>query len=131
MNQNKPADRLEHGQLLGRRPAAPVPTAHCGLRFERTPGYQVGAIGVNMVVTFDLILIALLVGVSKTSPDVPFSPIPGATVAVAIVVPIAIRSTARPSWAALDLVLDPLRDDKASGLGVSGIESAKSPTQPS
>ncbi len=103
----------------------------CGFKFERAPGHYVGAIGVSTVVTFGLILTTLLVGVLVTYPDVPFFPIAGATVAVAIVVPIAIHPTTRLSWVALDLVLDPLRDGEAPGLGVSGVEPAKSPTQPS
>ncbi len=92
----------------------------CGFKFERAPGHYVGAIGVSTVITFGLILITMLVGVAVTYPDVPFFPVAGACLAVAVFVPILIHPTARMMWIALDLVLDPLHDDEAPGLGVDG-----------
>jgi len=100
----------------------------CGFKFERAPGHYVGAIGVSTVITFGLILITMLVGVAITYPDVPFFPIAGACAAVAVVVPIVIHPTARLSWIALDLVLDPLHPDEAPGLGIEGLEPAPAST---
>ena len=94
----------------------------CGFKFERAPGHYVGAIGVSTVITFGLILFTLLGGVALTYPDVPFFPLAGACIAVAVIVPIVIHPTARLSWIALDLVLDPLHPDEAPGLGIAGLD---------
>ncbi len=92
---------------------------NCGFKFERSPGHNIGAVGVSTVVTFGLLIITALVGVALTFPDVPFFPIAGVSVAVAIIVPIAIHPTAKLFWIALDLTLDPLRPDEAPGLGIN------------
>jgi len=101
----------------------------CDFRFERAPGHYVGAIGVSTVITFGLILITMLVGVLITYPNVPFLPVAGATVAVAIIVPIAIHPTARLSWIALDLILDPLHEDEAPRLGIASADTAEPASQ--
>jgi len=100
----------------------------CEFKFERAPGHYVGAIGVSTVITFGLILVTMLAGVAITYPNVPFFPIAGACVAVAVIVPIVIHPTARLSWIALDLVLDPLHSDEAPGLGIDRLDPEASET---
>ena len=58
---------------LTRRFIILTPTCpRCGFRFERSPGHFVGAVGMNTMFTFGLLLVTLLIGVALTFPDAQF-----------------------------------------------------------
>ena len=94
----------------------------CGFRFERAPGHFVGAVGMNTVATFGLMLLTIVGGVVLTLPDSPFTLITVLAVGVAIVVPVAFHATAKLVWVAVDLMMNPLEPGEAPLLGTTGLD---------
>lgn len=80
----------------------------CHYRYERQDGFSLGAVTVNMMVTFGLIVIVGLVGILMTYPDIAALPICIACGAIAIVVPIVFYPVSYTVWAAIDLAMRPL-----------------------
>jgi len=77
----------------------------CGLLLEREEGGYLGAIAINYGVT-GIVFIALLVSVAwATLPAIPVWPLMGASVAVAVLVPLAFYPFSKTIWLAIDLVL--------------------------
>lgn len=77
--------------------------AGCGLRFEREPGYWVGATTINTAVIFATFLIAFAAGILTTWPDVPWAWFLIGLAAVNIVVPILFYPISKTLWSALEL----------------------------
>ena len=92
----------------------------CGYRYGRQPGFELGAVTINTVVTFGLFAVVLLVSVILTYPELPLLPVMGAGLAVVIVVPIALYPVSYTLWGAVDLAMRPLEPaeeaDAATGL---------------
>lgn len=84
----------------------------CGLWFERVEGHWIGAIAMNTVVALGLMLIAIVVGIVLTYPDVPFAPVAGVAVTIAVVVPLAFLGSSRTLWTAVDLWMRPPEPDE-------------------
>lgn len=80
----------------------------CGLRFERIEGHWLGSLGINTVLTFSLLFVVVIVGVSVTVPDVPVGPLVGLTVGLAVLVPLVLFPFTRTLWTAIDLRVRPL-----------------------
>lgn len=80
----------------------------CGMRFEREPGYWVGAMIVVTTITFGLFLLLLVGGIIVTWPDVPWTALLVATVAVNLVVPVAAYPRAKLLWSAIEMSWHPL-----------------------
>jgi uncharacterized protein (DUF983 family) len=80
----------------------------CGYRWERQEGFSLGAVTVNIIVTFGLIGATLLIGSIVTYPDIAVIPIVGIAVAIAIAVPIVFYPWSNTIWAAIDLAMRPL-----------------------
>lgn len=83
----------------------------CGLRFEREPGYWVGSMIINTIVTFGLLLAVLVGGMVLLWPDVPWTPLFVATVAVATVTPILFHPISRTLWMAIEMSYHPVEED--------------------
>lgn len=84
-------------------------TCHrCGLRFERIEGHWLGAIGINTIATFGILLISLVVGLVVTFPDFPVVPLMIANVLLALVTPVVLFPFSRTLWTAIDVALRPL-----------------------
>lgn len=81
----------------------------CGLTFEREPGAYIGAIGINTIVSFGALLITIVALLVATYPEMPAAPIMGASVAVAVIVPLFFYPFSRTIWLAIDLGMNPLR----------------------
>lgn len=79
----------------------------CRLRFERVEGHWTGALGINTVVSFGSLLLVMLVIFWTTQPDVPAGFFLGATVTVALVVPVAFFPLSKTVWLAIDLQMRP------------------------
>lgn len=79
----------------------------CAFKFERVEGHWVGAIAVNTIVAFGLMLLAIVVGAALTYPDVPFVPVTAVAVGIALVVPIVFLPSSRTLWTAVDLWMTP------------------------
>ena len=80
----------------------------CGYRYEREPGFLLGAVTINTIVTFGLLAAVLLVGTILSYPDIAVVPMLIASGAVAILVPIIFYPFSYTVWAAVDLAMRPL-----------------------
>jgi uncharacterized protein (DUF983 family) len=80
----------------------------CGYRYERQPGFLLGALTINTIVTFGLLALVLLVGSILSYPDIAVVPILITALAVAILVPIVFYPFSYTIWAAVDLAMRPL-----------------------
>lgn len=85
----------------------------CNFKFERAPGHFVGAVGINTITTFALILATMGIGVASSWPDAPPIGFLVAGVAVAVLFPILLHPFARLFWVAFDLMMTPLEPGEA------------------
>jgi uncharacterized protein (DUF983 family) len=83
----------------------------CGFRFERVEGHWLGALGMNTMVSFAAVLVAVVVGFAVSySDESPTTAIVG-IVATAVVVPLAFYPVSKTLWSAIDLAMRPLEPD--------------------
>lgn len=82
----------------------------CGFRFEREPGHWVGALGMNTVASFGLLLVTIVAGIVMTAPDIAVVPVVTASVAVAVGAPLLLFPFSRTAWSAIDLLMRPLEE---------------------
>jgi uncharacterized protein (DUF983 family) len=82
----------------------------CGFKFEREPGYWVGAMIINTTVTFASILVVFVLGMVLTWPDVPWTVLLVVTVLVAGVVPVIWYPLSKTVWQAIELSYHQLED---------------------
>jgi hypothetical protein len=88
---------------------------HCGLRFERVEGHWTGALGINTVLSFGLLLVTLLGGFLLTYPEVPAVGLVVASVGVAALGPVFFFPFSKTVWLAIDLQMrGPGPDEVAS-----------------
>jgi uncharacterized protein (DUF983 family) len=80
----------------------------CGYKYERAPGFVLGEVTMNTIVTFGLLAVVIVVGIVITYPDVPTVPLMLAALAVAVVVPVVFYPFSSTLWAAVDLTMHPL-----------------------
>lgn len=84
----------------------------CGLRFEREPGYWVGAVIINTAVIFATFLVVFGSMVLITFPDVPWTLVLGVTVAANIAIPVFFYPISKALWAGMELSWHPLELDE-------------------
>lgn len=84
----------------------------CGLRFEREPGYWVGAVTINTVVIFATFLIVFGGSLLLTWPDVPWTAVLIVTLVVNLLVPALFYPMSKTLWSALELSWHPLEPDE-------------------
>ena len=83
----------------------------CGMRFEREEGFFLGAYVVNFGVTEGSLLVLLMTFVlvqANRASAVPVLPVVLATVAAAVLMPLAFYPYSRTIWVAIELVMRPL-----------------------
>jgi uncharacterized protein (DUF983 family) len=80
----------------------------CGYKYERQPGFSLGATTMNTIVTFGLLALVLLVGTIASYPDIAVWPILAVAVGVTVLVPILFYPFSYTVWAAVDLLMRPL-----------------------
>jgi uncharacterized protein (DUF983 family) len=80
----------------------------CGLRFEREPGYWVGAVIINTAVIFGTFLIVFGGMVLLTWPEVPWVTVLVVTLAANMVIPVVFYPMSKTVWLALELSWHPL-----------------------
>jgi len=85
----------------------------CGFRFEREPGYWVGAVVVNTAVIFATFVVVLGSLTLATWPDVPWATVLWVTVAANLVIPVLFYPLSKTTWLALELSWHPLEGDEA------------------
>jgi uncharacterized protein (DUF983 family) len=83
----------------------------CGFRLERIEGHWIGALGINVVVSFGAVLVAVVVAFVATYPDGSAGAAVAVIVAVAVVVPLAFYPVSKTVWCAIDLAMRPLEPD--------------------
>jgi uncharacterized protein (DUF983 family) len=74
----------------------------CGLHFERTEGYWLGAMLINLSVTMGVFLVVFVGGIVLMWPDVPWNALLVTVVLVNLLLPIAFHPIARTSWVAIE-----------------------------
>lgn len=84
----------------------------CGVAYERMEGYWLGAMIVNMAVTLGTFLVVLVGGMALTWPDVAWTALTVATIAVTVVVPVAFHRWSRTIWMALEVRVHPLEPEE-------------------
>lgn len=84
----------------------------CGLRFEREPGYWVGAVIVNTTVIFATFLIVFGGLLLVTWPDVPWALVLGVTITVNIAIPIVLYPMSKTVWLAFEMSWHPLEPEE-------------------
>ncbi|HEX9260046.1 MAG TPA: DUF983 domain-containing protein [Acidimicrobiales bacterium] len=80
----------------------------CGYKYERQPGFALGAVTMNTMVTFGALALVIVIGFVATYPDIAAVPIVLAAIAVTTVVPVVFYPFSYTLWAAIDLTMRPL-----------------------
>lgn len=75
----------------------------CGFKFEREPGYWVGALIINMAAALLVFLVTLIGGIALTWPDPPWNALSVATIGLMLVVPIVFYPWSKSIWMAIEL----------------------------
>lgn len=86
--------------------------ARCGLRFEREPGYWVGAVIINTVMIFVTFLLVFGGLVVITWPDVPWATVLVVTLVINAAVPVLFYPISKAMWLALELSWHPLEPEE-------------------
>jgi hypothetical protein len=86
----------------------------CGIRFEREPGYWVGAVILNTAAIFATFLIVFGTLVVVTYPDVPWGLVLTLTLVANLVVPLVFYPISKTLWAGLEMSWHPLETDEVA-----------------
>jgi len=90
----------------------------CDLRFERIEGHWTGDLGINTIVSFGTLLIALIVGFLLTWPDPPGISLFIVAISIAGFVPLVFFPFSKTIWLSIDLIFRPLEPGEvAPGYG--------------
>ncbi|MCB0975358.1 MAG: DUF983 domain-containing protein [Actinobacteria bacterium] len=81
----------------------------CDLKFEREPGHWSGALGINTIMSFGVLLITIIVSVIATYPDLPVGRLVAICLVVAICMPVFYYPLSKVQWTAIDTCMNPLR----------------------
>ena len=74
----------------------------CGLHFEREEGYWVGALAVNIAIVMAIFVVAFVVILALTVPDVPVGPSLAVLVPIMVFGPILFYPFSKTLWMAID-----------------------------
>lgn len=97
-----------HGRLFKRWVNMVEDCPRCRLHFERIEGHWIGAVAMNTVVSFGLLLVTIVVGLVLSLPDPKAAPLLIAALGVALVTPIAFYPFSKTLWTAIDVSMRPL-----------------------
>jgi uncharacterized protein (DUF983 family) len=86
--------------------------SRCGLRFEREPGYWVGAVTINTIVIFGTFLVVFGGLVVLTWPDVPWVTVLIVTALSNVLIPTFFYPMSKTVWLALEMGWHPLEPDE-------------------
>jgi uncharacterized protein (DUF983 family) len=115
------------GRLFPRWFAMVESCPRCHLRFERSEGHWIGALGMNTIVTFGLLAAVVVGGLILSYPEFDVAPVLIAGAAVALLFPLAFFPFARTLWTAVDLWMRPLEPGEADPPGTPANPSAPAP----
>lgn len=82
----------------------------CGLKFEREPGFFVGAYLINFAIVIVLLFVLCMgfVAMKAIDHDAPVAPIVIAGLVISVVAPVAFYPYSRTIWSAFDVGMTPL-----------------------
>jgi uncharacterized protein (DUF983 family) len=83
----------------------------CGFRLERIEGHWLGALGMNTMVSFTAVLVAVVVAFLLTWPNCSTAAGVVGIVLVAVIVPLAFYPYSKTLWSAIDLAMRPLEPE--------------------
>ncbi len=84
----------------------------CGFKFEREPGYWVGALIVNTTFIFATFILLFAGGVLLTWPDVPWTTLLIVLVVVNGIVPVVFYPQSKTLWSAMEMGWNPLESEE-------------------
>jgi uncharacterized protein (DUF983 family) len=98
----------------------------CGIRWRREEGFELGAVTINTILTFIVLVAAMTVGFVVTSPDIPVMPMVLSLIGVAVLMPIVIYPFTFTIWLAIDLATH--RPDAAELAQAAAVVAVKTPS---
>jgi len=91
---------------------------NCGHGYRRGDhAFELGAVTANMILTFGSILIAILLTVVLTLPDISIPLVVGVSCAIALVGPLVYYPVSYTLWQAIDLIMRPPTPGELAGEG--------------
>lgn len=84
----------------------------CGFRFEREPGYFVGAMIINTAITIVVMLVTMVVVLGSTWPEVRWGVVLPLTVTAAGLTPVVFYPWSKTMWAAIEMSYHRLEDSE-------------------
>jgi uncharacterized protein (DUF983 family) len=94
----------------------PETCSNCGIKLERKEGQFVGAVGINTILSFGVMLFVLLGGIALTAPDIAVGPMVATTALAALIAPLILLPISKTIWNAIDLIMIPVEPGEAPGL---------------
>lgn len=94
--------RCGSGHLFRRYFSLQDDCPRCGLHFEREDGYWVGALAVNIAIVMAIFVVAFVVILVLTVPDVPVGPSLAILVPVMVLGPVVFYPFSKTLWMAVD-----------------------------
>lgn len=67
----------------------------CRLRFERIEGHWMGSLGLNTIVSFTVLFVVVVIGLTLSYPEFRMAPLVAASGTTAVVVPLAFFPSSR------------------------------------
>jgi uncharacterized protein (DUF983 family) len=83
----------------------------CNYPTTRVEDQWIGAYGMNMIVSFTVLVLAIAVGFAVTYPDPPIAVLLGVCLTVAVGLPVAFQPISRSLWSAIDMAMRPPEPD--------------------
>lgn len=83
----------------------------CNYPTTRVDDQWIGALGINIMVTFTLLVLVIAAGFTLTYPDPPVLTLTIVTVVAAVAIPIAFSPVSRSLWSGIDLAMRPPEPD--------------------
>jgi uncharacterized protein (DUF983 family) len=83
----------------------------CAFPLDRVEGHWIGSLGINMIVSFGVLLLTVVLGFVVTYPDVPVPALMLVVTLVALLVPLLFFPYSRTLWSAIDLAMRPVEPD--------------------
>ena len=77
----------------------------CGLHFEREQGYWAGALAINIGIAGAVFVLAFVIGIAITAPDIPVLPFLAVLIPLMIIVPTVAYPFSKTIWVAVDRAL--------------------------
>ena len=74
----------------------------CGLHFEREAGYWTGALAINTILVGGAFVIAFVIALVLTVPDVPVAPLLAILVPIVLIGPLVTYPFSKTLWFAID-----------------------------